>query len=461
VILPASTSIGDVSSTEVSFLDGVTSSIQSQIDTKLASDTAASTYAPINSPTFGGTVELPSTTSIGNVSAAEIGHLDGVTSSIQDQLDTLDSDKAPIESPTFTGTVSGISATMVGLGNVDNTSDTDKPVSSATQAELNTKLNLSGGTMTGKITLDGDPTQALHAVTKQYVDSVEAGLITRPSVKAATTENLAGTYDNGAAGVGATLNLGQFATLDIDGITDWNLLDGILVKDQTAKAENGRYVVEQIGDTNTDWILRRCGLCDTADEIPGSYIFVLSGTVNSQTGWVQHVADPATFTVGTDDIDVYQFAGAGTVTAGTNISVTGNQISVVDAPVFSGVVDVSAAGVEFSDGAQVKAGVPSITSFVQETSSYELDDLGLRDSIIEMDSSSDLTITIPLASSVDYPVGTSIDVIRAGTGEVEILGASGVAINSTPGLKIRDQWSSVTLLKRGTNSWLVYGDLKV
>ena len=45
-----------------------------------------SAYAPINSPTFTGTVVLPSTTSIGTVSSTEIGYLDGVTSSIQTQI---------------------------------------------------------------------------------------------------------------------------------------------------------------------------------------------------------------------------------------------------------------------------------------------------------------------------------------------------------------------------------------
>jgi hypothetical protein len=49
--------------------------------------------------------------------------------------------KAPINNPTFTGTVGGISKTMVGLGNVDNTSDAGKPISTATQTELDNKLN--------------------------------------------------------------------------------------------------------------------------------------------------------------------------------------------------------------------------------------------------------------------------------------------------------------------------------
>lgn len=49
--------------------------------------------------------------------------------------------KANLASPTFTGTVSGITAAMVGLGNVNNTSDANKPVSTATQTALNGKAN--------------------------------------------------------------------------------------------------------------------------------------------------------------------------------------------------------------------------------------------------------------------------------------------------------------------------------
>ncbi|MFM6943075.1 MAG: hypothetical protein ACKOW4_07210 [Aquirufa sp.] len=50
--------------------------------------------------------------------------------------------KAPIASPTFTGIVSGISASMVGLANVDNTTDLTKPISSATQTALDLKANV-------------------------------------------------------------------------------------------------------------------------------------------------------------------------------------------------------------------------------------------------------------------------------------------------------------------------------
>lgn len=99
VTLPSTTSIGGVSATEIVYLDGVTSNVQTQLDTKLSISTAESTYAPIDNPTFTGTVTLPSTTSIGGVSATEIVYLDGVTSNVQTQLDS----KADLASPALTG----------------------------------------------------------------------------------------------------------------------------------------------------------------------------------------------------------------------------------------------------------------------------------------------------------------------------------------------------------------------
>lgn len=328
-------------------------------------------------------------------------------------------------------------------------------------ADTSLLVTTAGATLTGKLTLDGDPTQALHAATKQYVDSAEAGLSTKPQVAAASTGNVAGTYDNGTDGVGATLNLGQLATLDIDGITSWSLLDGILLKDQTDASENGRWVVDQIGnDTDTDWILRRCSLCDTADEIPGAYIFVVDGATNEQTGWVLHVDNPATFVVGTDDIDAYQFAGAGSVTAGTNISVNGKEVSLVADPTLADatITNLDITNLVFADGTQTKVGVPSITPISEKTGSYTLSSSDERDTIVEVNSSSATTLTIPTDASLDFPVGTTLDVIQTGTGQVTIAGASGVTVNATPGLKLRTQWSSVTLLKRAANSWLVFGD---
>jgi hypothetical protein len=102
----ASATIGDVSNTEIQYLNGVSSSIQTQINSKLSSSTAASTYAPITDATLLGTVTLPSTTAIGDVSATELQYLSTVTSNVQTQIDAkLDSSTATSTYATKTGGV--------------------------------------------------------------------------------------------------------------------------------------------------------------------------------------------------------------------------------------------------------------------------------------------------------------------------------------------------------------------
>ena len=76
-----------------------------------------------------------------------------------------------------------------------------------------------------------------------------------------------------------------------------------------------------------------------------------------------------------------------------------------------------------------------------------------------MNNSSANTLTIPLNSSVNLPVGTTVTVIQTGTGQTTIAGAGGVTVNGTPGLKLRAQWSSATLVERAENTWVVIGDL--
>ena len=120
--------------------------------------------------------------------------------------------------------------------------------------------------------------------------------------------------------------------------------------------------------------------------------------------------------------------------------------------------NIEVAGVVFTDGTQTLAGVPSITSIASKTASYTLTAATERDTIIEVDSASATTVTIPADSSVNFPVGSTLDIIQVGAGQVTIAGDTGVTVNGTPGTKLRTQWSSVTLLKRAANSWLVFGD---
>jgi predicted nucleic acid-binding Zn-ribbon protein len=68
------------------------------------------------------------------------------------------------------------------------------------------------------------------------------------------------------------------------------------------------------------------------------------------------------------------------------------------------------------------------------------------------------TISIPADNSF-WPVGAVVDVIQTGSSQVTVAGGAGVTVNATPGLKLRAQWSSATILKRAANTFVVMGDL--
>ena len=190
-----------------------------------------------------------------------------------------------------------------------------------------------------RITNLAEPVAGSDAATKQYVDAAAEGLKSRPQVRAATTGNLTSTYNNGVGGVGATLTATTneaFPLIDGVQLTTVNGNAGLLVRAQTAALQNGRYNLTNAGSASTPWVLTRCGLCDQASEIPGSYTFVQAGALYANTGWVQTVADPATFTVGTDAIIVVQFSGAGTYTAGTGLTLSGTQFLLANTAVTAG-----------------------------------------------------------------------------------------------------------------------------
>jgi ferredoxin-fold anticodon binding domain-containing protein len=203
---------------------------------------------------------------------------------------------------------------------------------SATMAtSISNHLPLSGGTLTGALTLNADPTVDLGAATKQYVDNLTAaGIHLHDAVRVETPSALTATYDNGTAGVGATLtNSGTQAALSIDGIT-LSTSDRVLVRQQSNQAHNGVYVVTNVGSASTNWILTRSddadsagdGSPDTLDE--GSYFFVNEGDTGASDAYVCNTQGTITF--GTTNITFAKFSDSLEYTAGTGININASRV---------------------------------------------------------------------------------------------------------------------------------------
>lgn len=82
-----------------------------------------------------------------------------------------------------------------------------------------------------------------------------------------------------------------------------------------------------------------------------------------------------------------------------------------------------------------------------------------RGKMVECTKATANNLTVPLNSSVAFPIGTVIDILQTGAGQVTVVATGGVTINATPGLKLRAQWSAATLIKRATDTWVLIGDL--
>jgi len=166
---------------------------------------------------------------------------------------------------------------------------------------------------------------------KTYVDdNVDRFRFLNPT-RVATTGNFASTYDNGTAGIGATLTASSNGAASIDSVS-LALADRVLFKDQTNTFENGIYEVTQVGDGSTPAIYTRTTDFDAPDEmIEGEIATVTEGTVNANTGWL---LSTTVTVVGTDPIIWISFIPNinNVVTINGTQTITGNKT-------FNGTVD--------------------------------------------------------------------------------------------------------------------------
>lgn len=104
------------------------------------------------------------------------------------------------------------------------------------------------------------------------------------------------------------------------------------------------------------------------------------------------------------------------------------------------------------------AKIADIATNAQAGTSYTLV-LADKNKVVELNNAAAIALSVPADNTVAYATGTQITLLQTGAGQVTIAGVAGVTVNANPGLKLRAQWSSVTLLKRAANTWVAMGDL--
>lgn len=197
------------------------------------------------------------------------------------------------------GVVSAASTTSTQIGYLSTTTGD-------VQVSIDAKLSKSGGTMTGDLFLNADPSSSNQAATKNYVDNAAAGSVNNFTVRLATT-----------AAVNLSTDLENGDSLDGTAIATGNL---ILVKNQASTADNGIYVAPASGAAS-----RYTGM-DTWTEAIGASVFVTAGSTQAGTNWKFNTAAGGTLGVTAIPIvqngssQVYAASGEGIELSGTTFS---------------------------------------------------------------------------------------------------------------------------------------------
>jgi len=294
--------VSSVTSTELGYVSGVTSAIQTQLDAKQATITGSATTIDTESLTASRAVISNSSQKIAvsTTTDTELGYLSGVTSAVQTQLDAKLAKASNLSDLTSTSTA----RTNLGLGTI------------ATQNANN--VALTGGTITGL----GDPSSTSDAATKNYVDNLVAGLRTRAVARVASTTN-----------VNISTGLENGDTLD--GIT---LVTGnrVLLKDQSTASQNGLYTVVASGAASRDTEY------DTISELAGQLILVSEGSTHADDLFLCTTDTSAT--LGSSSISYTQVfpSSGGTVTSVGLADAGASEFTVTNSPVTgSGTINIA------------------------------------------------------------------------------------------------------------------------
>lgn len=270
---------------------------------------------------------------------------------------------------------------------------------------------------TPRITISNVPTVGTDGTNKAYVDLIAMGSVYKAPCYCASTINITATYNNAAAGVGATLtNAGTMAAFSVDGVSP-PINSRVLIKDQTALPNNGIYTLTTVGSGAANWVLTRATDYDSSAEIvPGTLVPVEFGDANDSTLWLEIAT---VTTVGTDPIVFIQFGSAPLVVDQYAVLVGGlnNTVVSIDPSATSGMAFTStgsSSNPTFSNAVVVAGGGTGVESFANNNSIV----LTGATSTSSLTSLTSGTSGLPLVSqgAGTSPSFSSINVPAGGTG---------------------------------------------
>jgi hypothetical protein len=424
------------------------------------SSTSTLTNKTLTSPKINENVAVTAT-------ATELNYVDGVTSAIQTQLN----DKAPLASPTFTGTVSGITKTMVGLGNVDNTADSAKPVSTAQQTALDLKANLASPALTGTPTAPtaAASTNTTQVATTAFVRAEVAALVGTAGATLDTLGELATALGNDAnLSTTLTTSIGLKAPLASPTFTgtvtlpDNTVALGVKTTGDYVSSlvqGTGVTITNNTGESSTPTI----AIGQSVDTSSSVQFAAVTAPVIGNASTATTLQTARTITLGGDLSGSVSFNGSSNVTL--TATVAADSVALGTDTTGNYMANVSAStGISIShtqgEGSTATISTTGVQTLGAKAGNYTLAAGDAAETIIIMDSSSANDLTVPPASSVAFTTGTSITVIQRGTGKTRILAGAGVTLLATPGVYLRARYSSCTIVKtENANEWFVIGDL--
>jgi hypothetical protein len=335
--------------------------------------------------------------------------------------------------------IGDLTKASVGLGNVDDTADAAKPVSSAQEyaiaAAKTEAITEAGQAADDKISVHNLDGTNVHGIADTSV------LVTQTDLSTAITGV---TVDQSAlAGTGlAWDSVAEQFTIDTTIATKSYADGGVSTHNNETTSVHGRSFNASATSITIEDNMVQLAHQNAANTVDLGLVVAYNDGSAKHAGFVRDVSDAK-----------WKLFKGVTTEPSTTVDFTQGSLDNL------AVNNIDVTGVVFTDGTQTKQGVPSLTTIIQKTDSYTLSSLSERDSMIEFSGQSGMTVTIPSDSSLDFPVGTSLDILQTASGQVTIAGAQGVTVAATPGLKLRTQWSSATLVKRAANTWVVMGDL--